>query len=124
MLSIERGIGNPVPGLLSPFYNKKRPHQVVWSFYKLVKCYKLPELIRHPKSSPGVLPGNIQVRAQDPAGAAFNAALYGDLDCASVLGPVGSHGTELDAGLILAGLADGGVNDSQVQFLFVGEIFQ
>jgi len=93
-------------------------------FLIVMKRYELSELIRHPKSSPGILPGNIQVRAQDPAGATFHTTLHSDLDRASVLGPVGAHRTELDARLILTGLAYRGVDYSQVQFMFIGEILQ
>jgi len=93
-------------------------------FLRYHKRLVLPEFIRHSKSSPGILPGNIQVRAKDPTGAAFHAALHSDLDRASVLGPVGTHRTEIDTRLVLTGMADSRVDDGQVQFLFVGEIFQ
>jgi len=124
-LSLERGIGNPFPGLPSPvsrLQKKTTPSGMV--FLIVMKRYELPELIRYSKSPPGVLPGDIQVRAQDPAGAAFHAALYSDLHGASVLGPVGTNGAEIDAGLILASHTDLGIDDGQVQFLFIGEIFQ
>ena len=92
-------------------------------FLKLVKRYELPELIRYAKSTARVFPGYVQVRAKDPAGAAFHATLHSDLYRASVLGPVSAHRAESDARLVLAGLADSRVDDGQVQFLFVGEIF-
>ncbi len=93
-------------------------------FLKLVKRYELPELIRYAKSTARVFPGYVQVRAKDPAGAAFHAALNSDLYGSSVLGPVGAYRTERDARLVLASLTDSRVDDGQVQFLFVGEIFQ
>ena len=93
-------------------------------FLKLVKRYELPELIRYPEPSPGIFPGDIQVRAEDPAGAAFHTALNSDLYGSSVLGPVGAYRTERDARLVLASLTDSRVDDGQVQFLFIGEIFQ
>ena len=104
--------------------NKKDHFKLGVVFLKLVKRYELPELIRHPESSPGVFPGDVQVGAQDPTGAAFHAALHSDLDRASVLGPVSAHRAECDARLVLAGLADRRVDNSQVKFMFIGEILQ
>jgi hypothetical protein len=118
-------MGNPVPGLPSPVsLYKKKTTPIGMVFLKLVKRYELPELIRYAKSTARVFPGYVQVRAKDPAGPAFNAALHGDLHSSSVLGPVSAHRAECDARLVLAGLADRGVDNSQVKFVFVGEILQ
>jgi hypothetical protein len=84
----------------------------------------LAEFIGDPETSPGIFPGDVQVGAEHPAGAALHTALDSYLNRSAVLGSVGSHRAEVNAGLVLTSLADLRVFDRQMQLLFIGEILE
>ena len=84
----------------------------------------LAELVRDAESAARELPRDVGGRAHYTAGAAFDTTLERNLHGSAVLGAVGAHGAELDAGFLFAVHADLGVNNFQVRFMLIRKILE